>query len=344
MSTITLSNQASFADFFRKFAAGEITDDVSIKFEPPKVEQETPFLRVRGDEYNSTINTSVMNVLQVHQKNINRLYSLITYGKVQRLKASEAEAIKIIFQVNEGSSTFSIENIKELLEIIIMSKLTGRQIVGITVSIAVAGLFLFFTSGVIQYYLDKEYLYKDKQLNLEQSQINLEQSQSDKGFLLEQSQINLEQRKIDTEFLLRAIGENAGGQNLLDGSKEFSGKLENLSKNADVVEYSGHTVSTSSKEKKLKETLEKRLDGKYKILRLDAEHDNFFKVKIENVETGDKFNAKLDSRFIKEDDLSKISQAVIYRMELNLNVNAIFVDNKLTHAFVILINDVEETE
>lgn len=339
MSTIVLSDHDSFVSFFRKFVAGEITNDVEIKFEPPKFEKETPFLKVEGDDYNSTINDTVMEALLAYQKNITNLYSLVTYGKVKKnLKADEYKAIKVIFQVNEGSSIFERENIEKITEVI-MSTLTGGQIT----AIAVVGLLLYFTPDGVNYYWDKVYDYKNRQLDFEESQ-------ADKKIDLEEERLDLERSRMDREFVLDVIKGINGSDKLLDGNKKFSGKLEKLSKQADVVEYSGHTISSSSKKNTPKKVSHRRIDGKYRILRLDAEHDAHFKAKIENVDTGDKFNAILkfnansELKFTHEDELSKMYQAFVERTELDINVNIIILDGKITNAFVMSINEPVETE
>ncbi len=159
MTTITLSDQDSFTNFFKQFVAGDIADNVTIKFEQPLEEQKIPFLQIEGEGYNGTINASVMRALLIHQRNINRLYSLITYGKVQKLTPEEVKAIRVIFHISKGSSIVTKENIAEIL-VVILAGLTSGQ----TTAIIVIGLFLYFSLCGFKYYLDKDYNYKEKKL------------------------------------------------------------------------------------------------------------------------------------------------------------------------------------
>lgn len=302
MSHIVLSDENSFQQFFKDFLDGKISDDTAIKFVEQKTPTKIPFLRVEGEDFNGTITSTIMDALLLYQKNINKLYSLITYDKVKKLREDELEEIRIIFNVEEGSSIFDDVNKDKILKAI-MSKVNGKQITGIVV----IGLLLYFTSDGIKYYLDKDYNQKDK------------------------------------ETILEVIREVKGGKELLDGHQDFSKKLKKISQQADNVEYSGFKIQSDKEKIDEKLVSHKQLNGNYKILKIDAENDSYFKVRIENINTGNKFSAKLDQIISQPADLENLYKALFNRSEVFLKVNARFLDNKLMDAFVISIG-IEKNE
>ncbi len=331
MSTIVLSDHNSFVSFFRKFAAGEITNDVVIKFEQSRREKEIPFLHVQGDDYNGTINATVMEALLVYQKNINTLYSLVTYGRVKKLNASEIEAMKVIFEVQDGSSNFKYINFDGILNDIISNSVDLEA-----TFILVVGILLFFSKFGMDYYLANK--------NTQESQLNRDlisdERQKDRDFISEQSQLDRYERQKDRDFNLKIIEQTEEGQKLIKDNNKFSGKLKKLSKNADIVKYSGHTILATPETKDKRVIANKAFNGNYRILRLDAQRDDFFEVKIENVDTGDKFNARLDDLIRQEDVKLEIYKAIFSRKEVDLKINASFVDKKVISAWITSVEGI----
>jgi hypothetical protein len=60
-------------------------------------------------------------------------------------------------------------------------------------------------------------------------------------------------------------------------------------------------------------------------------------VKLENVKTGNKFNARIDNIINQPEELGKLNQAFFSRHNLYLEINARFEDNDLKDAWVISI-------
>ena len=343
MTTINLSNQDSFTKFFKQFVAGEITEPVTIKFELPKNAKKTPFLRVQGKGYNGTINSLVMNVLQSHQTNIHRLYSLVKYGKVTKLKASEVESLRIIFQVDIGSSTLIIKNLELILDFIIPAVIEPTA-----AATLVVGLVLIFTEfGLTNYRENKNRIFIAEQNQLDRDHI-AEQNQLDRDHTAEQNQLDRDhtaeqnQRDRDArERELQIIKEIIGYEQIITGSKEFLERLTRLSKHANVVKHLGQTVSPPV-EKEDKEILPTSINGNYKILHFGEKTDTYFKIRLKNTETGNKFNAKLSADNRLDNVRAVILDAVQSGEGLNLNINAILVNNRLTKAVIVSIVEPEQ--
>lgn len=306
MTQYVLSNFESFQVFFSDYRDGKITDDDSITFEPSADDAAKPFLYVKGDAYDCTINDLVMKALLSHQKNVDRLYSLVTYGKVKRLKDDELESVRLVFNVSEGSSIFDGINFQEILTNI-LSKLDGEQ----SLVLVVAFLAMYFTYDGAKYYIEKKYDIKEKEVGLREK-----------------------------ELFYQSIKEVNGGTELLDGHEDFSNKLKKIAKHADVVEFSGHRINYDKDDVADKAKNHKQLNGDYRILKLDAANDNYFSVRIENIANGEKFNAKLDQLISQPADLQKLSNSMFERKTVRLAINATFVDDKLDDAFVVSIAEI----
>ncbi len=251
MTTINLSNQASFIDFFTKFAAGEIPDDVKINFEQPIEYQEYPFLLIEGEGYNGTINASVMRALVIHQRNINRLYSLIVYGKVQRLKLADAKALQINFQVSEGSLKIRAEDVARVL-VVILALLTSKQITVALIVIAVAGLGFYFSTRVITpeviiNYTNKHFDLKKRRL---EQKYNLKKMKIENKHDLEKMKLkhkqDLEKMNMEQKFILN------NAEKVIDGEQEFSNELNKLKRQGNTVKYLGDKIPPATKKRKSK--------------------------------------------------------------------------------------------
>ena len=337
MTTITLSNQASFTDFFKKIAAGDIKEGTAIEFKQPETEKEKPFLQIEGKGYKSTINSLVMDALQVHQTNIHKLYSLVTYGEVKPLKASEVAALRIIFQVNVGSSIFNIENLAQILAFI-----TSRGISSRDKKTLVIGLLILFTKFGMDYYFDirnSQERQLDRDLITEENQRDRDEREEERTFIADEKQLDRDEREKEREFTAEEnqrdrderekerqfIKEINGCEKIIDGGEEFLEKLTKLSKNAAVVKYLGEPISSVVQKK---ETLKENRNGLYKILSVNAKKDNRFKVEVENVTTGDSFSAEIGLKISHEYMRPIILNAYLSHDELYLNIVARLVDNK----------------
>ncbi len=251
MTTINLSNQDSFIDFFTKFAAGKINNGDTIEFEQPREMQETPFLRIEGEGYNGTINASVMRALLLHQRNINRLYSLIVYGKVQRLTLDDAKELRINFRVSEGSLKIRTVDIDRVVKRI-LSKLSSRQVTVALIIIAVVGILAYFSYRVmtsemminsINQYFDLKETESVQEYNLKKMDKEHEQDLEKMKLTHEQ---DLEKIEAEKNCILDDI------EKIIDGEQEFSNELNKLKRQGSTVEYLGDKIPPATTKRKPK--------------------------------------------------------------------------------------------
>ena len=89
-------------------------------------------IHIEGDKFNSTITTGIMKGIISLQKALYDGYSLVQYGKIQKLTATEKEMLEIQVRVDEGSSI--IERLVDVVAKSIggkMEKLTSKEVVNI---------------------------------------------------------------------------------------------------------------------------------------------------------------------------------------------------------------------
>lgn len=89
-------------------------------------------IHIEGDKFHSTITTGIMKGIIGLRKALYDGYSLVQYGKIQKLTATEKEMLEIQVRINEGSSV--IEILVDVLAKTVggkMEKLTSKEIVNI---------------------------------------------------------------------------------------------------------------------------------------------------------------------------------------------------------------------
>jgi hypothetical protein len=111
---IVISNDDNFIDKIKEIQNSDnfSYDHLILKF-PSKLN----LLYVKGEGYNKTIKSEIMDALNQRQANINKFYSLLIYGHIQNLTTDEKKKVEIIFSINEGSSQFIEENAEKIYKV-----------------------------------------------------------------------------------------------------------------------------------------------------------------------------------------------------------------------------------
>ncbi|NVP23608.1 hypothetical protein [Treponema phagedenis] len=104
-------------------------------------------IHIEGDKFHSTITTGIMRGVISLQKALYDGYSLVQYGKIQKLTTAEKEMLELQVKVDDGSSI--IEILIDALAKAIgekMEKLTAKEIKNIVMTVVLAGG-VFFLGG-----------------------------------------------------------------------------------------------------------------------------------------------------------------------------------------------------
>ena len=106
MNTIRISNFAELASYNNK-----LPNDIDwFKNNNFIIDENIPgiMLHLTGEQFHSSISTTVMKSILKLQESIYRQYSLFVYGDIRRLSTEEKGMLELYVKVENGSSIFEI--------------------------------------------------------------------------------------------------------------------------------------------------------------------------------------------------------------------------------------------
>jgi hypothetical protein len=271
-------------------------------------------LYLKGDKFNQSITPTVMKGLIELQKGIYRAYSVAHYNDPKKQLANdERSELEISVKVNGGSSLFEIDyaEVATRLASELAGKMTGTQIV-----IMVLGLgAMFFGNSFAKSFLEGR---KEERLRVstdETQQRALE------------SMVSMSQEETKrTETIARLADQNPQVKEMRDIATSVQSDLLKSVSSADSARFGG-TVITNEVAEALtqgsrREAKQVRLDGDYRLLKLDWSFPSAFKVKIQNIQTGLELNATVQDESLTGAYKEAIKNAEWSRKRLALEINA----------------------
>lgn len=268
---------------------------------------------MRGPQFSGTITPTVMKAFLDLQKGINRSYSLVTYGQVQRLSKEERDALEIKVEVGQGSSTFSI-NFQSVLEIAakhMVDKMTGTQLL-------VGVIFLgatWATQSVLKRHLNNRKEIRLAELRSEEERARIEGMVAMKKEEKEHAKIYAELLARNTAY--RAVDEEvqASTEAMVKAlSSADSGSIGDVSIDQDQAA----TLSSNARER----SDEVRLDGVYRVTTVSSKDPTEFKIEVFNTDTRENFRAVVQETSMNRSNRSVLEQAIFERKPVRLEINA----------------------
>lgn len=243
MNTIRISNFAELASYNNK-----LPNDIDwFKNNNFIIDENIPgiMLHLTGEQFHSSISTTVMKSILKLQESIYRQYSLFVYGDIRRLSTEEKGMLELYVKVENGSSIFEIIP-KEIIKAISkkVETMTSREMIASIAAVAIAATFYVSTQKIID---GKQ---KIKELEI--------QSQTFTDIQKNTAEAQIEMIKAQTEFY-----------------REVS-KQENVSK----IEINGEEITTSeikeiTKSPRTKyEIISEQITDRFKVTDIHIE-DNF---------------------------------------------------------------------
>lgn len=210
-------------------------------------------IHLKGEGYDSTINSNLMRGLLNLQNTIYRLYSIQVYGGIQKLTQAERKSLELTIKVYEGSSKLDVF-LEKILEV--FHKLTPKQIIA-TVSILTLG---YVIGGIGTTFLDNQ-----KEIDL--MKIEVADDESNRKALIETFKLAFDAQKQFKSTL---------------ANEEFT-TLDINGQNISLTDLHAQTVQTRTR-KPVEEFL---VSGDFKITRIDIEQDGTF-IDVQNLTNGEK--------------------------------------------------------
>ncbi len=278
-------------------------------------------LKLEGDKFRSSLNTKLMIAFIELQKNVYRTYTKMQYNVAngRLLSNEEKAALELIIEVSHGSSDIKA-TLSELAKKFFdgaIDKMDGKHFV----ILGVAGLIAWTSHSVINTYITSQTEHKKIE-----SQIVLSKEETKRLEIMKEAS-----RQVPYVAVNNALND------------EVINKMLKSSLYADSITIGGHTFNREQVGQLVRPerstSKEVRLDGEYRILKVDSSKINFFKVELQNIH-GKRFWAELqDATVTKETNKELLQAAEWNKTPINLVINGTEVKGEISSASII---DVKE--
>lgn len=271
MAQITIESEVDAYAALERALAGKLPEDTIVKF------GDWPNLHfvVRGDEFNASLTPPIMSGLLDFQRGIYRSFAAVTYGDPnKRLSDSEKKLLQINVKVKKGSSQLDIPA-DELLKHLItemMTKMPPEYVLIAVLSIAV----MYFGGSFLKTFLDNRKEVRIREVGDETQRATLAAMQFSSAQETERMRI-----------LASAMGKVPQLEIAAEEAKDAQAALVKSVREADEAEISGVYLERDDAVVLTRngrhEVTQARLDGKYRLLKLDWSAPGSFKVKVQRL-------------------------------------------------------------
>lgn len=304
-NSLVIQDEAQVYDLLQRYVTNPLdVADLSLTFAGwPSLK-----IHLEGPEFDQTITPAMMELFLQLQKGVYQTYAQTCYGVSRRrvLTASEREALQINVKVMPGSSGYWV-NFERILGIIstgIVDKMEPAHVVATI--LGVAGL--WFCRSTFLGFMES----RKQQLAMEKASIRTQ-------FLSEQ-----ETRRF--ELMTQVVSQVPDLQPIREKTEEYHQSVLKAMATAQKIEYQGITIQPGDA-RLLSQTVrekstEVRLDGQFRILRVDSADPTQFKVKVQHQETGEELDAVVQDDSLDQHNRPILQAAEWQRQPVSLKINA----------------------
>lgn len=278
-------------------------------------------LKFIGAKFDSSMTTSMMEAFIELQKNIYRLYAKLQYDDARSIVLTDVQrrSLDILVQLSPGSTDAKVDfkdALKKLVEGAI-NKMEAKHYV----ILAMTGAVLFTGNSAWKQYLQSQDESKKADLHIALSK---------------------EETK-HLQILADATKQVPHVSALIAGADEYRNKLLKSAKSADSISVAGQAINKEQATKLVRASRSPseavRLDGEYRIIKVDSSNHDHFKVVL-LAKDGKTFPAELnDVTITKAKNRELIQEAEWGKTPINLMVTGTSVRGEVTSAKII---DVKE--
>ncbi|CAH3483262.1 hypothetical protein ACUNHK_02150 [Serratia sp. IR-2025] len=328
--TAIISSEEDALRFVEMYVSGqELPDGISFSGWPNLT------FRLTGEKFHGSLTPSVMKGFIEMQSQINKSYALLKYGvpDPRKLSKEEKESIEIQVVVEEGSSIIEVNMDGLLGEVAhaVVGKMGPQEII-----ITILGTALIW-GGVS---LFKKYLEDRKEVRMAELK-----KESDREHL-STIQFMSEQETKRTELLTQLINEKPKLDNMERLAHDAKTDLVKSFSKAETAEVAGvvldqeltKTLTTNARRK----SVEMRMDGIYRIEKVDSTDPEAFKVQVRNVETDLRISCIVQDVFLDAIEFKRaLQQAEWERKPVHLSINAKQLDGEIKSAIILYVKSVD---
>ena len=289
----------------------------------PKLE-----IRLSGEKFDASITPPVMKSFLELQNLVYKSYAIAQYDSDDTRKLSSAERgeLEIVVKVEEGSSIFEID-FQGVLEK--FAEKAAETMSPELIAITVIGL------GVLWVGKTSYGAYLDYRKEVRQGEAKTEEQRNMLDTMQQASKEETKRVELLTRLILREPKLEAVSRQAYDTQTEM---LKGFS-TADEATVAGITTSGDVAQELVsnarRKASEQRLDGFYRVLRVDSSDPEAFKVKVRKHRSSIEFEALVQDITLDAEKKEVLQYAEWERTIVFLNINAKILDEVIKSAVVI---------
>lgn len=330
MTDIAIRNETDAIALIEQHVRGALPEDARVVFDgwPSLV------IKLEGEKFDQSLTPSVMKGFIELQKAINRSYAAARYDDPQRrLTDEEKDALEITVKVEQGSSLVEINLQEPILRI--LQDLVVRMDPNSALIAAVVTATLFVGKSIIGKYLENQRQDKADRARNERDRV-----------VLENMQIMSAEETRRAQVIAGLVEQNHQLINVSRIAHDARTELVKSMSSADQVDIGGIVIDgdmASTLTRNAREmSSEIRIDGTYKILRVDASDPDVFKVKVANMESGREIEAAVQDDSVNSDNKRALQQAEWARRPVRLEINAKLLRDRIHKAVILRVSSVQQ--
>lgn len=271
-------------------------------------------LYIPGKQYDSALTTYMMTGWIDAQRSIYRSYALVSSGSAdaRSLTDVDKDRLQIVVHVESGSSDQDAD-LSEIIAQIVQSAVNKMEPWEIIVLLLSLGL--MYTGGsVLRTWIEA----KKEEKIAETTSKNITDALEAVKFAVatDAQKVSLLEQATQMVPIVSDLSDEAEAarHSLVKHASKSDARLND-------VELPSEVTSKLTRETRA-ETTDERLDGNYNVLRVDTTVADGFRVLVENVETGDSFQAGVQDALASHNDREIIKNAEWSKVPVRLNINA----------------------
>lgn len=285
-------------------------------------------LYLKGDKFERSLTPTVMKSLIEFQRGIYQAYAAAKFGNSgKRLSEEEKDELELTVKVNPGSSDLGIDfgDVAGKLVEQLGGKMTGNEMLIAVVSIAV----LWFGSSAWSSFLENRKELKMKEIGDETQRATLDALKFTSEQETARAKIMADLAKQDDRIAeIERIATNTHTEVVRAMATAAYARVEGTEVAPDVAEYLTRNPRRTSNDV--------RLDGQYRLLKLDWSDPDAFKVKVFNVHTGLHLDATVQDDTLSGRYKDALREAEWSRAPINLHITARALGNQTYRDAVII--------
>lgn len=284
-------------------------------------------ISLKGEKFDQSLTPSVMEGFIELQKAVNRAYAEAVYGdSTKRLTEEEKDRLELTVKVDKGSSIFNVEFSDAALN---LGQALVTKMDPITIVVTVLGTGLILAGRSIW----AKHLETQRLVKLESAK-----NERDREAFSSMQFMSAQETK-RMQVMAELLKENQQLSRIQDIAKESKTDLIKSFAEAEEVNIDGLLMSgeqaLSLTKNARSESVQTRIDGVYKVVRVDSSNAENFKVKISNKDNGQTFEAIVQDETSNDSIKQLIQHAEWSRSYVRLSINAKIIRGQVNGAVIL---------